>query len=159
MEAVSALQHAHVIWTHVLMADDAGIFNVQLQLAHRVKPEQMVVLPWHALSKMRDWTYGLFWYGSLGLRFLPDRRRRSTPSCGILILLRGQKQTDCCPRHADHKRVTSGVCPAVLFNCWSPTHLILQDQMRHTSNHFLQRHAAQGSTAGRKELLNTFLQT
>lgn len=34
MEAVSALQHAHVLWTHVLMTDDAGIFNVELQLAH-----------------------------------------------------------------------------------------------------------------------------
>lgn len=51
MEAVSALQHAHVLCTHVLMTDDAGIFNVELKLAHRVEPEQMVALPWRAVSK------------------------------------------------------------------------------------------------------------
>lgn len=60
MEAVSALQHEYFIWTHVVVTDDAGIFNVELQLAHGVKPEQMVVPPWHAVSKMPDWTYGLF---------------------------------------------------------------------------------------------------
>lgn len=42
--------------------------------------------------------------------------------------------------------------------CWSPAHLLLQDQLRHAFNHLLQRHAAQGSPAGKTELLNTFLQ-
>lgn len=49
MEAVSALEHAQVIWNHVLMTNDAGIFKIELQLAHQFKPEQMVVLPWLTL--------------------------------------------------------------------------------------------------------------
>lgn len=35
MEAVSALQHADVGWTHVFVTDDAGILHVQLQSRHK----------------------------------------------------------------------------------------------------------------------------
>lgn len=52
MEAVSALQHERVLWTHVLVTDDAGIFSVELQSAGGVKPERTLALHWQALSKM-----------------------------------------------------------------------------------------------------------
>lgn len=42
--------------------------------------------------------------------------------------------------------------------CWSPAHLMLQDQLRHASNRVLPVQVAQGSTVGRTELLNAFLQ-
>lgn len=58
MEAVSALQHARVLRTHVLVADDAGIFRVELQSAGGVMPERTLALPWQALSQMCDCTYG-----------------------------------------------------------------------------------------------------
>lgn len=48
VEAVSALQHADVFWTHVIVTDDAGILDIQLQSGqrHRVRnklePEDFV---------------------------------------------------------------------------------------------------------------------
>lgn len=35
MEAVSALQHADVVRAHVIMADDAGVLDMQLQSGQR----------------------------------------------------------------------------------------------------------------------------
>lgn len=55
VEAVSALQHADVFWTHVIVTDDAGILDIQLQSGqrHRVRnklePEDFVS---HAGSKL-----------------------------------------------------------------------------------------------------------
>lgn len=72
-------------------------------------------------SKMRAWTYSFFRYGSLALRFLPDRRRRSSTlrhashtrqCCGALPLLRGQIWTTCCLPWFT-KQVTSG-----LYSCF-----------------------------------------
>lgn len=54
MEAVSALQHQCVLWTDVLVTDDAGISSVELQSAGGVKPERTLALPWQELSKMCD---------------------------------------------------------------------------------------------------------
>lgn len=99
VEAVSALQHADVIWTHVFVTNDARILHVQC----------------------------IGMCGSLGSKLLPDRgggyqRGRSTIS-------------------------------------WTPTPhgagfgrtellLMVQDQLGHSTDHILQRHAAKTSTAG-----------
>lgn len=74
-------------------------------------------------SMMRAWTYSFFRYGSLELRFLPDRGRRSSTlshashtsrCCGVLPLLRGQKQTTYCLPWCFWPNKSLQVCTAVL---------------------------------------------
>lgn len=47
MEAVSALQHTDVVWSHVIMTDDARILNIQLQSRQRQSQVQLTMCQTH----------------------------------------------------------------------------------------------------------------
>lgn len=117
-------------------------------------------------SKMCDWTHGLFCSGCLGLADLPDRRRRSAALSHVSCTVQGRGLLPLLERIRllFTQRATSDMCTAVSAAIKfskkpkSPAHLMVQDELGHSFNHVLQWDAAQGSTTGRTELLNTFLQ-
>lgn len=47
MEAVSALQHTDIVWSHVIVTDDARILNIQLQSKQRQSQVKLTMSQTH----------------------------------------------------------------------------------------------------------------